>query len=104
MSSFGYLKNLAVDFIKIDGAFVADMLKDPVDKVMVAAINQIGQVMGSKTIAEFVEDDATLKSLAELGVDYAQGFGIHEPEQLAAFAISTTLKGPGGLDDNLKLG
>jgi len=82
MSSFGYLKNLAVDFLKIDGAFVADMLKDPIDRVMVTAINQIGQVMGSKTIAEFVEDQATLDALLEIGVDYAQGYAIHKPEPL----------------------
>ena len=82
MSSFGYLKNLAVDFLKIDGTFVTDMLKDPIDHVMVTAINQIGQVMGSKTIAEFVEDQETLQALLAVGVDYAQGFAIHKPQQL----------------------
>ena len=104
MSSFGYLKNLAVDFIKIDGAFVSDMLKDPIDNVMVDAINQIGQVMGSKTIAEFVEDEATLRALKEMGVNYAQGYGIHKPEPLKAFAVTAPLKRSGELDNNLKLG
>jgi diguanylate cyclase (GGDEF)-like protein/PAS domain S-box-containing protein len=104
MSSFGYLKNLAVDYIKIDGAFVADMLKDPVDHVMVSAINQIGQVMGSKTIAEFVEEKSILNALKELGVDYAQGYGVHHPDQVEAFALSSPLKDSSDLDDNLKLG
>ena len=104
MSSFGYLKNLAVDFIKIDGAFVSDMLKDPIDNVMVDAINQIGQVMGSKTIAEFVEDEATLRALKEMGVNYAQGYGIHKPEPLKAFAVTAPVKRSGELDNNLKLG
>jgi diguanylate cyclase (GGDEF)-like protein/PAS domain S-box-containing protein len=80
MSSFGYLKNLSVDFIKIDGLFVKDMVRDPFDGVMVEAIHHIARVMGIRTIAEFVEDDAILARLRELDVDYAQGYGIHVPE------------------------
>jgi len=82
MSSFAYLKNLDVDYIKIDGTFVSDMLSDPVDQVMVNAINQIGQVMGIKTIAEFVENDDILNLLKAIRVDFAQGYGIHVPEAL----------------------
>jgi EAL domain-containing protein (putative c-di-GMP-specific phosphodiesterase class I) len=82
MSSFAYLKNLPVDYIKIDGAFVSDMLSDPVDQVMVNAINQIGQVMGIKTIAEFVENEDILNILKVMQVDFAQGYGIHMPEAL----------------------
>ena len=82
MSSFAYLKNLPVDSIKIDGAFVRDIANDKVDFAMVEAINRIGQVMGIQTVAEFVEDDAILAKLKELGVDYAQGYGIHIPESL----------------------
>ncbi|MCI0505457.1 MAG: EAL domain-containing protein [Gammaproteobacteria bacterium] len=82
MSSFAYLKNLPVDYIKIDGAFVSDMLSDPVDQVMVIAINQIGQVMGIKTIAEFVENEDILNILKVMQVDFAQGYGIHMPEAL----------------------
>jgi len=85
MSSFTYLKKLAIDYIKIDGAFVSDMLSDPVDQVMVEAINQIGQVMGIKTIAEFVENPEILNLLKEIKVDYAQGFGVHVPEILDKF-------------------
>lgn len=79
MASFGYLKHLPVDFLKIDGSFVKDMLTDPIDFAMVEAINQIGHVMGKKTIAEFVENDAVFQALKRIGVDYAQGYGIGVP-------------------------
>lgn len=82
MSSFGYLKYLPVDYLKIDGGFVKDMETDAIDYAMVEAINKIGQVMGLKTIAEFVENDNIRQHLKELGVNYAQGFGIHKPEPL----------------------
>jgi len=82
MSSFAYLKNLPVDSIKIDGAFVRDIITDEVDMAMVEAINRIGQVMGIQTVAEFVENDAILARLKDLGVDYAQGYGVHKPECL----------------------
>ncbi|MCR4331720.1 MAG: EAL domain-containing protein, partial [Sulfuricaulis sp.] len=82
MSSFGYLKNLPVDFVKIDGAFVRDMIEDEVDYAMVEAVNRIGHVMGIRTTAEYVENDRILAKLREMGVDYAQGFGIHVPEPL----------------------
>jgi EAL domain-containing protein (putative c-di-GMP-specific phosphodiesterase class I) len=80
LSSFGYLKGLQVDYIKIDGGFVKDMVNDSLDSAMVASINQIGHVMGLKTIAEFAENDAIIASLREMGIDYAQGFGIAKPE------------------------
>ena len=83
LSSFGYLKNLPVDFLKIDGLFVKDMVDDPIDAAMVRSINEIGQVMGMKTIAEFVENDEILRQLADIGVDFAQGYGIAMPEPLA---------------------
>jgi len=83
LSSFGYLKSLPVDYLKIAGNFIRDIVVDPVDHAMVDAINQIGHVMGLTTIAESVESDAILEKLRNLGVDYAQGFGISEPVPLA---------------------
>ncbi len=80
VSSFAYLKNLPVDNLKIDGSFVKDIVDDPIDFAMVQSINQIGHVMGLRTTAEFVENDAILSRLREIGVDYAQGYGIHRPE------------------------
>ena len=82
MSSFGYLKHLPVDFLKIDGMFVKNMMNDEIDAAMVKSINDIGQVMGMKTIAEFVEDDDILAKLRSIGVDYAQGYGISRPKLL----------------------
>jgi len=82
MSSFAYLKQLDVDFLKIDGAFVKDILTDPIDRAMVESINHIGHVMGVRTIAEFVENDAILHELRAIGVDYAQGYGIGKPQPL----------------------
>jgi EAL domain-containing protein (putative c-di-GMP-specific phosphodiesterase class I) len=88
MSSFAYLKNLPVDFLKIDGNFIRDIVLDPVDRAMVEAINQVGHVMGLQTIAEFVENDAIMKQLRHIGVDYAQGFGIAKPQPLQDFTLS----------------
>jgi diguanylate cyclase (GGDEF)-like protein/PAS domain S-box-containing protein len=82
MSSFAYLKNLPVDYLKIDGGFIKNIVTDPIDFVMVEAIHQIGQVMGIQTIAEFVENDAILEKVTMLGVTYAQGYGIDKPSPL----------------------
>jgi diguanylate cyclase (GGDEF)-like protein len=79
MSSFGYLKHLPVDHLKIDGAFVRNIAGDPIDRAMVEAINKVGHIMGITTIAECVERPETLTVLQEIGVDYAQGFAIARP-------------------------
>lgn len=81
LSSFAYLKTLPVDYLKIDGAFVREIHSNVVDWTMVKSINDIGQIMGKKTIAEFVENEEILNQLKEIGVDYAQGylFGVPEP-------------------------
>jgi EAL domain-containing protein (putative c-di-GMP-specific phosphodiesterase class I) len=69
-----------VDLLKIDGSFVKDMAEDPIDRAMVVAINQIGHLMGKRTIAEFVESESMLSDLRAIGVDYAQGFGVARPQ------------------------
>lgn len=81
-SSLLYLKSLPVDFIKIDGRLVKEIETDPVSLTMVKCINEMGQLMGKKTIAEFVESKANLEKLRALGVDYAQGYFIGEPRPL----------------------
>lgn len=82
MSSYAYLKNLPVDYLKIDGAFVKDMVNNPSDYAVVKSICEIGHFMGKKVIAEFVENDEILALLKELRVDYAQGYGIEKPCRL----------------------
>lgn len=84
MSSFRYLKDLPVDYLKIDGSFVQEIVSDPIAGAMVEAINQVGHVMGLKTIAEHVENDQMLTKIRALGVDYAQGYGIAAPRPLLA--------------------
>jgi diguanylate cyclase (GGDEF)-like protein/PAS domain S-box-containing protein len=88
MSSFAYLKYLPVDFLKIDGTFVRDMANDEMDCAIVEAINRIAHILGMQTVAEIVEDQATLDRLCLLGVDYAQGFHIARPEPLRAAVAS----------------
>jgi diguanylate cyclase (GGDEF)-like protein/PAS domain S-box-containing protein len=79
-SSFGYLKQLPIDYLKIDGKFVRDMMTDSVDRVIVESMHRIGHEMQIKTIAEWVEDDATRAILQKIGIDFAQGFSIGKPE------------------------
>jgi diguanylate cyclase (GGDEF)-like protein len=82
VSSFGYLKNLPVDFLKIDGEFVRNIANDAVDRAMVNAICGVGRAMGIPTVAEWVETDAVLRVVRELGVDYAQGYRVAHPERI----------------------
>jgi diguanylate cyclase (GGDEF)-like protein/PAS domain S-box-containing protein len=87
LSSFGYLKHFPVDFLKIDGSFVKGLLHDAIDREMVRSINEIGHLTGKKTIAEWAENAEIIEILRSLGVDYAQGYGIAQPQRLKHTAI-----------------
>lgn len=78
-SSFGYLRSLPVNYLKIDGHFVRQMDKDPMDRAMTESINRIGHIMGLKTVAEFAETDLIIDELRAVGVDFAQGYGVERP-------------------------
>ncbi|MFV2054893.1 MAG: DUF1631 family protein [Thiohalomonadales bacterium] len=79
MSSYAYLKNLPIDYLKIDGAFVKDLVNNPADRAIVKSISEIGHFMGKKIVAEHVENNEILQILTEMGVDYGQGYGIEKP-------------------------
>lgn len=89
LSSFGYLKNLPVDYLKIDGLFVKQIDKDPVDRAMVHCINEVAKIMGKQTIAEYVENERILECLRDIGVDYAQGYHIARPCPLEELLAAT---------------
>ncbi len=80
LSSFAYLKKLPVDFIKIDGEFVRDIINDPMDRAIVSAINDIGHEIGLITVAEYVENHEVLDLLKQIGIDYVQGFAVDKPK------------------------
>ena len=82
LSSFGYLKHFPVDFLKIDGSFVKEILHDPIDREMVRSIAQIGRLTGKQTIAEFAENEEIITMLRGMDIDYAQGYGVSEPKRV----------------------
>ncbi|MFT5483583.1 MAG: diguanylate cyclase (GGDEF)-like protein/PAS domain S-box-containing protein [Halieaceae bacterium] len=82
LSSFAYLKTLPVDYLKIDGFFVKDIADNPIDFAMVKSINEIGKVMGMKTVAEFVESEKIVEMLRDIGVDFAQGYWVAFPQPM----------------------
>jgi EAL domain-containing protein (putative c-di-GMP-specific phosphodiesterase class I) len=82
MSSYSYLKNLPVDYLKIDGAFIKDIANNQNDYAVTKSICEIGHFMEKTVIAEFVQDQASLKILRDIGVDYAQGYGVARPHAL----------------------
>ncbi len=88
LSSFGYLKHFPVDYLKIDGSFVKEILHDPIDREMVRSINEIGHLTGKQTIAEFAENQDIINMLQSLGVDYAQGYGVSQPQRVLKAANS----------------
>ncbi len=78
-SSYGYLKFLPADYLKIDGGFVQNLARDPVDQAIVQSMNQVAHALGKQTIAECVEDEKALRLLKAYGVDYAQGYHLGRP-------------------------
>jgi EAL domain-containing protein (putative c-di-GMP-specific phosphodiesterase class I) len=82
VSSFGYLKNLPVDYLEIDGQFIRDLLSGSLDDVAVRCFADVARVVGVKTVSEFVEKPAVRERLREIGVDFAQGYLIHRPEPI----------------------
>ena len=92
LSSFGYLKHFPVDFLKIDGSFVREMLHDPIDREMVRSINEIGHLTGKRTIAEFAENEEIITMLRGMGIDYAQGYGVSEPQPVMKNNLNETTK------------
>jgi len=90
LSSFTYLKHLPVDYIKIDGSFVKDMVGNPVDQSIVEQIHEVGKRLGLPTIAEFVENRETLHAIRTLGIDYAQGHLISEPKPAEELLLRAT--------------
>lgn len=93
LSSFAYLRTLAVDVLKIDGQFVKDIAIDPVSLAMVKSIHEIGCLMGKQTVAEFVESESILARLRELGVHYAQGYAVGFPMPLDQIVQARTVVG-----------
>jgi diguanylate cyclase (GGDEF)-like protein/PAS domain S-box-containing protein len=81
-SSFGYLKQLQVDYLKIDGQFIRELTHDVLDQAAVRCFHDVARVLGIQTVAEFVEDEATVAVLREIGIDYAQGYHYHRPEPM----------------------
>jgi EAL domain-containing protein (putative c-di-GMP-specific phosphodiesterase class I) len=93
LSSFSYLRHLKVDFIKIDGSFIRDITHSAVDFAIVKAINNIAHEIHSQTIAEFAEDESIMARVRELGIDFAQGYGLGRPvpiEQIFVLAAQNT--------------
>lgn len=93
-SSFGYLKNLPLDYLKIDGGFVKDIDRDPLDRAMAETINRIGHLMGLKTVGEFAETDAVIGELRALGVNFAQGYGVQRPLLLPSSLVGGMTTAP----------
>lgn len=89
MSAFGYLKNLPVDYLKIDASFIKEINTDPVSLSMVSAINQIAHTMGLRTVAEYVDDPEILEMLRDIGIDYAQGYLVGKPQPLSEMLMQT---------------
>jgi diguanylate cyclase (GGDEF)-like protein len=92
LSSFSYLRSLPVDYLKIDGSLVREIAEDPIAASMVAAVQQVAQVMHLKTVAEFVENDAIRAMAKKMGVSFAQGYAIGRPQPLDSFVLAQVVR------------
>jgi EAL domain-containing protein (putative c-di-GMP-specific phosphodiesterase class I) len=92
-SSFGYLKTLPVDYLKIDGQFVRDLVDDPMDEAAVRCFAEVARIIGVKTVAEFVDRPEVLAKLHAMGIDYAQGFLLHRPAPLQDLLLNAGASG-----------
>ena len=90
-SSYRYLKHLPVDIVKVDGAFIRDITRSPEDLALARSINEIAHLLGKMTVAEHVENQATLDLVTEIGFDYAQGFFLAQPQPLAQAYLAQPL-------------
>lgn len=104
LSTFGYLKGLPVDYIKIDGQFVRDIEKDAIDFAIVKSINEVGHVLGKQTIAECVENAEIARMLAAIGVDWMQGFQLAQPLMLSDWLQQISLVGVSELSNRDQAG
>jgi EAL domain-containing protein (putative c-di-GMP-specific phosphodiesterase class I) len=86
MSSYSYLRRLPVDYLKIDGSFVKNMVTDESDLAVVRSINEIGHFLGKKTVAEYVHDEQTAELARSIGIDYLQGWGVEKPKPIETLA------------------
>jgi EAL domain-containing protein (putative c-di-GMP-specific phosphodiesterase class I) len=89
-SSFGYLKALPVDYLKIDGQFITSLAHDPIDQAMVRCICDVAKAVGKQTLAEFVESSAVAALLADIGVDHIQGYFVHVPAPMEEVLLRGT--------------
>jgi diguanylate cyclase (GGDEF)-like protein/PAS domain S-box-containing protein len=92
LATFNYLKNLPVDFVKIDGSFVRNIISNSIDCAIVDSINQIAHLMKIKTVAEFVENEAIFRKVKEIGIDYVQGYWIEQPQPLEGLTLPISVK------------
>jgi len=91
-ASYGYLKNLPFNILKIDGTFIRDIANSDIDKTMVKSFSEVAKALGMATVAEFVENETILNIIKELGVEYSQGYGIAKPEPLSELIAKSSEK------------
>ena len=90
-SSLAYLKTLPVDYLKIDGSFIRNIIHDPIDRAMADTINRVGHIMGLQTVGEYAESDLIIEELRSIGVDFAQGYGVQRPQPLPEHLLPAEL-------------